>query len=507
MSFRIVCVCLILISLSGCSLVNSSADMAVKPLPLLAPIHRESVAREFRAAWVATVANINWPTEAGLSTLEQQAQAIEILDLLQKNNFNTVIFQVRPQADALYQSRFEPWSYYLTAEQGKAPEPFYDPLQFWIEQAHQRGLKLHAWINPYRVHHPVSNDPSEQSMAYQMPDDVVKLKNGMHWFIPTNQSVIAHTIATLSDLVTQYDIDGIHFDDYFYPYSSYNEEADFPDQAHYQHYLDTGGSLAKADWRRDAVNQFVQGLYQQVKAIKPHVQVGISPFGIYRPKQPHTIRGLDQYETLFADAKLWLNKGWLDYFTPQLYWPIKQYSQSYPLLLGWWQSENTLQRHVWPGINALIADNEKGIDEVINQIMINRGMLSSSPGVVFWNVKSLQNSAEFRDVIGNGVFQHQALLPRSAWLDNTPPSPPSVTFKQYQNNTRIFWQHKNDEEVFSTLVYVQYANESSYRIYPHAIRSLSLPNDKNGKRLREVKIIAIDRNDNESESSEVIFSH
>lgn len=302
MHFKNLLILLMFSGLIGCSFLPSSEPSSAEK-QMLGKIHQQVVAREFRAAWVATVANINWPLEPGLPVAEQKENAIRILDTLQQHNFNTVIFQVRPQADALYQSSYEPWSYYLTKEQGKAPEPYYDPLQFWIENAHKRGLKLHAWINPYRAHHHVGGPLSSQSVVNTQPDKVVKLKNGTFWFLPTDKDVVTHTLNTLTELVTRYDLDGIHYDDYFYPYPSYNEGDDFPDAEQYQAYIQAGGTLSVSDWRRNAVNTFVQRLYSTVKEIKPHVLVGISPFGVYRPTQPSTIRGMDQYETLFADAK------------------------------------------------------------------------------------------------------------------------------------------------------------------------------------------------------------
>ncbi|MGO2366352.1 MAG: glycoside hydrolase family 10 protein [Pseudoalteromonas sp.] len=491
---RVIFLLITLITLGACQSTPLKPDIEKKPNPLFATIHTDEAVREFRAAWVATVANINWPQERGLPVEDQKRQAIKILDQLQKNNFNVVIFQVRPQADALYQSGTEPWSYYLTGEQGKAPDPFYDPLQFWIEQAHKRGLKLHAWFNPYRVHHPVGGVVSEQSMSKQMPDDVVQLKNGMHWFIPTNQSVINYSIATLMDLVKHYDIDGLHYDDYFYPYPSYNEGEDFPDHSQYLAYQKQGGKLSKGDWRRDAVNQFTQTLYEEVKKLKPHVQVGISPFGIYRPKQPASIRGLDQYEKLYADAKLWLNEGWLDYFTPQLYWSINQYSQSYPVLLAWWQSQNSKQRHLWPGINALVANDETGVDEVVNQIMINRGMLSESPGAVFWNVKSLEYF-DFAQVLAKGVFQHQALLPKSSWLPSRDVEVPEVSFEKYKDTTKLSWQNKASAQVFKTLIYLKYGDDWQYEIFPYQVRTTLVENSKNGHPLSGIRVLSVDRDE------------
>ena len=214
--------------------------------------------REFRAAWVATVDNIDWPSQPGLSTEEQQREALAILDTVQKLNMNAVVFQVRPQCDAFYQSDLEPWSYYLTGEQGKGPEPFYDPLAFWVEEAHKRGLELHAWFNPYRAHHPKGGEVSSHSIVHRRPDLVKKLNHGYYWLDPVKKGTQEHSIAVVMDVVKRYNIDGVHFDDYFYPYPSYNDGMDFPDQDSWDAYKQDGGTLNRKDWRREGVNKFIK---------------------------------------------------------------------------------------------------------------------------------------------------------------------------------------------------------------------------------------------------------
>jgi len=329
-------------------------------------------AREFRAAWVATVANINWPSAPGLPPEAQRREAIELLDLLQELNFNAVILQVRAQADALYESRLEPWSYYLTAEQGRGPDPAYDPLEFWIEEAHARGLELHAWLNPYRAHHPQGGPVTKFSLVRTRPELVVPLSQGYWWMDPALKETQEHSLAVVTDLVRRYDLDGIHFDDYFYPYPEYNDGADFPDSVSWAAYVQGGGKLSRGDWRRQAVNTFIRDVYRAVKREKPHVKFGLSPFGIWRPGHPESIQGFDPYDQLYADARLWLHEGWIDYWTPQLYWPIGQIPQSYPILLGWWAQENTRHRHLWPGINVGRIPGARGAEEA--------GIRSWSPG-------------------------------------------------------------------------------------------------------------------------------
>ncbi|MFN4977894.1 MAG: glycoside hydrolase family 10 protein, partial [Bacteroidota bacterium] len=348
------------------------------------------IPREFRAAWIASVANINWPSKPGLTTAEQKQEALQLLDYLKTNNFNAVILQVRPQADALYKSNYEPWSYFLTGKQNQAPQPFYDPLQFWIDEAHERGMELHAWLNPYRAHHTSSKDISNESIVRKNPEMVYRLKEGFYWMDPSKKETQDLTTKVVMDIVNRYDVDGIHFDDYFYPYPSYNGDSDFPDEKSYQQYINSNGMLSKGDWRRASVNNLIERVYKEIKTSKSHVKFGISPFGIWRPGFPASIKGFDQYEKLYADAKLWLNKGWIDYFTPQLYWPTSKTEQSFPVLLSWWQEENTFQRHLWPGIN-INTDKYGRSDnaEIEQEIEFGRKLIPKSNGVVHWNISML----------------------------------------------------------------------------------------------------------------------
>jgi hypothetical protein len=228
------------------------------------------------------------------------------------------------------------------------------------------------------------------------------------------------------DIVRRYDIDGVHFDDYFYPYPSYNDNEDFPDQKTYLAYRKNGGDLNLSDWRRKSVNDFIKRLYKGIKKEKKYVKFGISPFGIWRPGYPESIQGFDQYDQLYADAKLWLNKGWIDYFTPQLYWPINQLPQSFPVLLSWWVQENMKDRHLWPGINIGRLQGEKAIDETINEIMISRAMLKQSPGVIHWSIGPLIKNDSLVEQIFSGPYNQPALIPPSRWLSNKLPMPPSI---------------------------------------------------------------------------------
>ncbi|MCX6149733.1 MAG: family 10 glycosylhydrolase [Ignavibacteriales bacterium] len=461
-----------------------------------------AVAREMRAVWVATVANIDWPSKPGLSVDEQKKEAIVIIDKVKKLNMNTIVLQVRPQADAIYKSELEPWSYYLTGEQGKAPEPFYDPLEFWIEESHARGLELHAWLNPYRANHPaMRSEISSKSIIKTKPNCVRKLgNNGYYWMDPALTEVQDHSYSVVMDIINRYAVDAIHFDDYFYPYTEYNDGKDFPDDESYKAYVDNGGNLSRGDWRREAVNKFIERVYNGIKKVKPLIKLGISPFGIYRPGYPESIGGsFDQYATLYADAKLWLNKGWMDYYAPQLYWSISRIQMSYPVLLNWWISENTKKRNLWPGLFIRPEVNSKEMSlEIVNQIMVARGMIPNEPGTMLFSMKSLLNrdSVTFKALI-EGPFKYQALVPSFPWLDNIEPLSPTIKFEKKDAELILTWKANGDEKPFLYVLYFKIEGRWSYEIFSEKINIKVL--NPEGKKISEIAISAVDKCGNESE--------
>jgi len=357
------------------------------------------IKREFRGVWIASVANINWPSRNNLTVAQQKAEAITMLNMLEENNFNAVICQVRPSADALYTSELEPWSYFLTGKTGEPPYPNYDPLQFWIEESHKRGMELHVWLNPYRAHHTNGGTVSSQSMVNKLSDITIKLKNGMYWFDPADPRTQGHVSNVVKDIVKRYDIDAVHFDDYFYPYATYNKGADFPDNKTWKNYQNAGGTLSRADWRRDNVNKFVERIYKEIHAEKNYVKFGISPFGIWKPGYPAGIVGSSQYDELYADAKLWLNNGWVDYFSPQLYWPIDSKGQSFEALLNWWKSENTMNRHLWPGLNTVEVKSADRATEIKNQVELSNQILKNTAGTVHWSIAGQRKSSDSKNTM------------------------------------------------------------------------------------------------------------
>jgi uncharacterized lipoprotein YddW (UPF0748 family) len=309
------------------------------------------------------------------------------------------------------------------------------------------------------------------------------------------------------DIVKRYDIDGVHFDDYFYPYPSYNLNEDFPDSSSWAAYQAGGGKLSRGNWRRDAVNKLIERLYINIKAAKPWVKFGLSPFGIWRPGYPESIAGFDQYDQLYADARLWLNKGWIDYFSPQLYWPISRIPQSFPVLLGWWAGENKMQRHLWPGISVGRDTSAKTVNETISQVMIDRGMLPQSKGVIHWSISSVMKNPNMAKALLEGPYKNQALVPASPWLDNKAPEAPAVRSNWQNEILKISWSHPDEKDVFQWVVYYQYKNDWNYVILNRNSRSFELKQftmeNKLQVALTHLSVTAVDRVGNESGRKEV----
>ena len=384
------------------------------------------IPREFRAAWVATVDNIDWPSKRTLSVEQQRAELLQIMDAAAAIHLNAIILQVRPSADALYPSKLEPWSEYLTGLQGRPPTPQYDPLAFAVEEAHKRGLELHCWFNPYRAKHFVQKGPLAKTHIGVRHPEVVKSYGKYLWMDPGEPLVQKQSLNVIQDVVKRYDIDGVHIDDYFYPYPEGN--APFPDQPSFEKYKANGGKLALDDWRRNNVNEFVHNMYSTVKRTKKWVKVGISPFGIYRPHFPATIKTtFDQYGVLYADARKWLNEGWCDYYTPQLYWSSKTPDQNYGDLLDWWIGENKLGRHVWPGNYTSRTGPEEAksfpAQEIGDQIDITRQKPGATGNVHFSMKAFLANWKGVREVVAE-KYRDPAFVPACPWLADKPVGQP-----------------------------------------------------------------------------------
>jgi uncharacterized lipoprotein YddW (UPF0748 family) len=359
---------------------------------------------------------------------------VAILDRLVQLRMNAVVLQVRPAADALYQSSLEPWSDFLTGEMGRAPDPFYDPLTFATDEAHKRGLEMHVWINPYRAKHPATKTVAPSHISRANPE-LVRKYGSFLWMDPGDPAVRKRTTDVVLDLVRRYDIDGVHMDDYFYPYPETRKgrEIEFPDDATYRRYRRGGGTLARDDWRRQNVDLLVKELNDSIHAAKPYVRFGISPFGIWRPGYPASVRGLDQYAKLYADARKWLNEGWVDYFTPQLYWAVDRPEQSYVELLRWWSEQNLKGRNLWPGnyTGKVGFTNAQAwrTDEIVEQIRLTRAQPGAT-GNVHFNMKVfLDNPDNLNERLMREVYTAPALVPASPWLDQRVPARPVIALR------------------------------------------------------------------------------
>ena len=400
------------------------------------------VLREFRGAWVATVGNIDWPSKPGLPVEVQKQELLTILNKAVDLHLNAIIFQVRPSCDALYASKIEPWSEYLTGQMGKAPEPGYDPLAFMVAEAHRRGLELHAWFNPFRARNAGAKSAISSRHVSKTRPELVRNYGPFLWLDPGEKAARDYSQSVVLDVVRRYDVDGVHIDDYFYPYrekDGQGHEIDFPDWPSWKRYRAGGGKLVRDDWRRENVNQFVQSLYHGIKAEKSWVKFGISPFGIWRPGHPPQIKGYDSYTRLYADARKWLANGWCDYFAPQLYWPIATKETSFPALLKWWGDQNKMDRHLWPGLNSSKLSSW-GADEIVNQIALTRSQ-SGSDGAIHWSSRDLQkNTAGIRPALLGSVYREAALVPASPWLGRGAPGKPLVALSRSGQTSQISWQ-------------------------------------------------------------------
>lgn len=437
-----------------------AAGESYQPVSLAPP----APPREFRGAWVATVANIDWPSKPGLTVVAQKAELLSLLNRAVQLKLNAIVFQVRPACDTFYASALEPWSEYLTGTMGKAPAPFYDPLAFAIKECHRRGLELHAWFNPFRVRHPDAKTPAAPNHISKTHPELVRKYGGQLWLDPGEPAVRTYVLKIVMDVVKRYDVDAVQFDDYFYPYPEknfYGHEMNFPDDATWRKY---GPDLAHDDWRRANVNQFIQSAYQSIKAEKPWVKFGVSPFGIWRPKTPASVRGLDAYASLYADSRLWLAKGWLDYCTPQLYWAVDAPQQSFPVLLNWWTQQNIKGRHLWTGLNAAATGGKFATDEIARQIKVIRTQPGAS-GEIFYHLRSVLDSRSLNDSVRLQYLQ-TALVPPSPWLDATPPDKPKLTVMENRGGQRVHWESAGNEPAWLWVLQSRTNNAWTTEILP-----------------------------------------
>jgi uncharacterized lipoprotein YddW (UPF0748 family) len=401
--------------------------------------------REFRGVWIATVENIDFPSNKYLSTEQQKKEFIAIIDRLKKDKFNAVFVQIRPSADAFYESSIEPWSEWLTGRQGRSPSPYYDPLKFMIDESHRRGLEIHAWFNPFRSVMNVSQSSiSPQHVSRRHPD--WNITYGKYkWLNPGLPEVRSYVLKVVMDAVRRYPIDGVHFDDYFYPYPIKNKK--FRDDNTFSRY--SRGFRNLDDWRRDNINLFVKGVSDSINKIKPDLKFGISPFGIWKNKSSDPLgsltNGSESFNTTYADSRKWLKEGWVDYLVPQVYWHIGNIRADYKTLTDWW-NDNSFGKNIYIGESVYKIGSDKNIQwsggfEIPAQIKLNR-RLNNIKGNVFFNTTSvINNPYGLEDSLRNNYYKYFALPPKVKANDqSTPPPPISPSYQKVNGHIQLNWQ-------------------------------------------------------------------
>ena len=420
----------------------------------------QSPKREFRGVWIATVENIDWPSVKYLSSDMQKQEFITIINRLQKDKFNAVFVQIRPSADAFYESSIEPCSEWLTGKQGSSPSPYYDPLKFMIDECHKRGIEIHAWFNPFRsVMNIHESNISSQHVSRRHPGWNVTYGN-YKWLNPGLPEVRNYVLKIVMDVVRRYQIDGVHFDDYFYPYPIKNIK--FNDKKTFAQY--SRGIKNLSDWRRDNINLFVKSVSDSIRKIKSGLKFGISPFGIWKnrsndPTGSQT-SGSESFNTTYSDSKKWLKEGWVDYLVPQLYWNIGNAKSDYKTLANWWNN-NSFGKNIYLGDATYKIGSDKNIGwsdgtQIPNQINLNR-CLNNIKGNVFFNTNSvIKNPLGVEDSLRNNYYKYFALTPKINTNDNSLSQPPgNPAYQNVNGQILLNWQKQgnsiNDDTAYTLL--------------------------------------------------------
>jgi len=473
---------------------------------------------EFRGVWVATVNNIDWPSKPGLSAEIMKAEAIQILDMHKDQGMNAIIFQVRPSADAFYHSELEPWSRYLTGVPGKAPDSSFDPLQFWIQESHKRGMELHAWMNPFRLALNASQPLAGDHIAFRNPDWVIRYDNKL-FFDPGIPAAREHFVMVVTDVVRRYDIDAIHFDDYFYPYPT---KETFPDHQSFVRYNRAFSPELKDHWRRENVDIMIKTLSHTIKAIKPWVKFGISPFGVWRnrasdPEGSDTRAGVTNYDDLFADIRKWLREGWIDYVIPQIYWEMGHTAADFETLVRWW-NRNAYGKGLYIGQapykvgggSTIAAWNQPR--QLPGQIDLLRKFYRVTGSAYFSSIHFKRDLLGFQDSLKTRIYRLPALIPPMPWL---PVNQPHTPIKVKVSGRKVQWQSGNSA---STAIdrekYLIYLNEVGRPFDSHDptfivqythLKAVQFNRKSGKKKDYEVRISALDRLNNESSLTEPVI--
>lgn len=416
--------------------------------------------REMRAVWIATVENIDWPSSPNLSTVEQQHEMLTLLDIIKEHNLNTVVFQIRPCADAFYLSKFEPWSAWLTGQQGRPPEPFYDPLEFVISECRKRGLDIHVWLNPYRaIRDTAKYKPVPGHITQTHPEWFLVYGNTMY-FDPALPETRDHVSRVVSDIVKRYDIDAIHMDDYFYPYRIAGRS--FPDDSSFALYKGHYTDKQRDDWRRNNVDLIIRQLRDSIKQNKPWVEFGISPFGVWRnadrdPAGSVTRAGQTNYDDLFADILKWQKEKWIDYVVPQIYWHIGFSVADYSVLARWW-NDNSFNCPLYIGQAFYRIDRKSDVkswrssDEIAKQLALNRD-LENVDGSMFFSAKYLRSSpGGLNRTLKRKAYKYVALVPSNDHVKTIIPENPGNTEIAVKNDS-VFLSWDRGRNVKNFVIY------------------------------------------------------
>lgn len=484
--------------------------------------------REFRGVWVATTKMIDYPKARNMTAQQLQKNYTDLLAVWKAAGYNAVIFQVRPAADAFYKSDYEPWSEWLTGKQGRAPSPYYDPLEFMVEKTHAQNMEFHAWFNPFRAVATIQYADVCASHISKTKPEWFFTYGGSKYFNPGLPEVRDYLVKIIVDVVKRYDIDGVHFDDYFYPYpvsAGNGKFEEIPDGTAFRQY--PNGFSDIKDWRRNNVNIFVEQVNKAIKAVKPWVQFGIGPAGVWRNKQQDPdgsdTKSLSGYDYLYADVLAWLKGGWIDYAAPQIYWNINHKTNKFESVVQWWNN-HSYGRNIYIGIGAYNqekpADGWGDPNEVANQIKICRKFPNVQGVVVYRSTTLVQNPLKMVDVVKKQCFNNYCMMPKMPWLDNRPQNIDLEVIKR-QNEFLVMWNKDNGKklpEAEATVFYSVFRVKGKHPDFvpssENFVKNISESNLKLFRKKRFVlfggnfytyKIVAYNRNHAESQPSEPII--
>lgn len=482
-------------------------------LLLLSVSGQAQVKQEFRAVWIATVDNIDWPTKGNYNSEKQKEEFRSLLDMHQRNGINAVIAQIRPATDAFYPSPYEPWSEWLTGKQGVPPSPYYDPLQFMIEETHKRGMEFHAWCNPYRAVFTIGKSSIAPTHITKVHPEWFLTYGDKRYFDPGNKEGQQFVVKVIRDIVSRYAVDAVHFDDYFYPYRIAGKE--FPDEASFAQY---GNGMDRDSWRRSNVDSIIVFLSRAIKEENKKVRFGISPFGVWRnqdkdPAGSATQAGQTNYDDLYADILLWLKQGWIDYVAPQLYWEFGHPRAPYEILLDWW-SKNTYGKHCYIGLGAYRANsNAAWKDKTLLPRQIEE--LRKAPnvqGMIFFSSKSFNSNPNgWSDSLRLNQYREPAIVPPMPWIDEEKPGKPVVKLLSGQSDNIARFEISTGNSAIPVKNYIVYEWDAAktkpkVSIYPAGGGLLRLNLNTSGTNGTIYTVSAIDFENNESEPADMLTS-